>query len=142
MGARLHQREPEPVFFHDPGGDGAPSTSAWRAPAFATHHDQHLIEERGEDLRLAYVALTRARHQAVIWWAGSWDSRNSPLGRLLFGREEDGNVAADAAADRPRTTWCSPGSSELEQAAPRSISVDALDVVPDVAVSPTGSDRR
>ena len=41
-------------------------------------------EQRGEDLRLAYVALTRARHQAVVWWAGSWDSRDSPLGRLLF----------------------------------------------------------
>ena len=27
-------------------------------------------EQRGEDLRLAYVALTRAKHQAVVWWAG------------------------------------------------------------------------
>ncbi len=39
-----------------------------------------------------YVALTRARHQAVIWWAGSYGSRDSPLGRLLFAREDDGNV--------------------------------------------------
>ncbi len=39
-----------------------------------------------------YVALTRARHQAVIWWAGSFASRDSPLGRLLFAREDDGNI--------------------------------------------------
>ena len=31
---------------------------------------QHVAEQRGEDLRLAYVALTRAQHQAVVWWAG------------------------------------------------------------------------
>ena len=34
-----------------------------------------------------YVALTRARHQAVVWWASSWDSRSSPLARLLFAPE-------------------------------------------------------
>src|SRR5581483_8420213 len=44
-------------------------------------------------LRLAYVALTRARHQAVVWWAGSYDARHSPLGRLLFFRDEHGDVA-------------------------------------------------
>ncbi|HWF53811.1 MAG TPA: PD-(D/E)XK nuclease family protein, partial [Solirubrobacteraceae bacterium] len=55
-------------------------------------------ERRGEDLRLAYVALTRARHQAVVWWAGSWDSKNSPLGRLLFARDGEGNVAPRGSA--------------------------------------------
>jgi exodeoxyribonuclease V beta subunit len=40
------------------------------------------------------VALTRAQHQAVVWWAGSWDSRHSALGRLLFARADDGTVAA------------------------------------------------
>jgi exodeoxyribonuclease V beta subunit len=33
----------------------------------------------------------------VIWWAGSWDSRNSPLGRLLFARDADGAVASEGA---------------------------------------------
>jgi exodeoxyribonuclease V beta subunit len=41
------------------------------------------------------VALTRARHQAVVWWAGTRDSRHSPLGRLVFFRSDDGTVAAD-----------------------------------------------
>ena len=59
---------------------------------------QHVDEQRGEDLRLAYVALTRAKHQAVVWWAGSFDSRNSALSRLLFARDDEGNVASSGAA--------------------------------------------
>ena len=51
-----------------------------------------VTEEDGEELRLAYVALTRARHQAVIWWAGTRDTCTSPLSRLAFAREEDGTV--------------------------------------------------
>ena len=53
----------------------------------------HVAEQRGEDLRLMYVALTRARHQAVLWWAGAKDAGDSPLGRLLFARGEGGAVA-------------------------------------------------
>ncbi|MGQ0520549.1 MAG: UvrD-helicase domain-containing protein [Actinomycetota bacterium] len=89
-----------PALYHDPGagdrhtihvgmGGGPGFTAAWR---------QYVEEQRGEDLRLAYVALTRAQHQAVVWWAGSWDSRNSPLGRLLFSRDGEGNVAVDGSS--------------------------------------------
>ena len=59
---------------------------------------QHVDEQRGEDLRLAYVALTRAKHQAVVWWAGSFSSRDSALSRLLFARDGEGNVASSGAA--------------------------------------------
>jgi exodeoxyribonuclease V beta subunit len=53
-----------------------------------------MVEQRGEDLRLAYVALTRAKHQAVLWWAAGKDSENSALFRLLFSRGADGSVRA------------------------------------------------
>ena len=36
----------------------------------------------------------RARHQAVVWWAGTWQGKDSPLSRLLFDRDDDGVVAA------------------------------------------------
>ena len=55
-------------------------------PGFQATRSSTQIEQRGEDLRLAYVALTRAMHQAVIWWVGSTTSRNSPLERLLFAK--------------------------------------------------------
>jgi exodeoxyribonuclease V beta subunit len=89
-------RDPEPVFFHDPQAgfrrtiDVGLEGRAWNA-----HVRRHRDEQRGEDLRLAYVALTRAKHQAVIWWAGSYDSRHSPLGRLLFAKGADGNIAPE-----------------------------------------------
>jgi exodeoxyribonuclease V beta subunit len=89
-------RDPEPVFFHDPAAgfrrtiDVGLDGRAWDA-----HVRRHRDEQRGEDLRLAYVALTRAKHQAVIWWAPSYDSRHSPLGRLLFAKGPDGNIAPE-----------------------------------------------
>ncbi|HEV7862034.1 MAG TPA: 3'-5' exonuclease, partial [Acidimicrobiia bacterium] len=58
------------------------------------HRSAFLVEQRGEDLRLAYVALTRAKHQAVLWWAAGKDSENSALFRLLFARGADGSVRA------------------------------------------------
>jgi exodeoxyribonuclease V beta subunit len=92
----------QPVFFHDSdAADARTLDVSLEGVGFRRHQSQSLVEQRGEDLRLAYVALTRAKHQAVVWWAGSWDSRNSPLGRLLFARDSEGNVAAwsDAPPD-------------------------------------------
>ena len=83
-----------PVAFHDPdAGDVRTIDVGLEGPDFDRHKQQHLVEQRGEDLRLAYVALTRAQHQAVVWWAGSWNSRDSALGRLLFARDDVGTVA-------------------------------------------------
>ncbi len=92
-------RDREPVTFHDPAaGDARTIDVSLEGPDFARHRRQNLVERRGEDLRLAYVALTRAKHQAVVWWAGSWNSRDSPLGRLLFARAVDGTVAVEGEA--------------------------------------------
>jgi exodeoxyribonuclease V beta subunit len=85
--------EGEPVYFHDDGGTRGVDV-ALEGPAYDAHRARFVSEERGEDLRLAYVALTRARHQAVVWWAGSYTAGDSPLGRLLFARDAQGNVAA------------------------------------------------
>jgi exodeoxyribonuclease V beta subunit len=46
-------------------------------------------EIEGDDLRLMYVAFTRAKHQLVVWWANSRGIATSPLARLLFGNHED-----------------------------------------------------
>ena len=82
-----------PVAFHDPDrGDARVVDVGLEGPEYRAHKLQYLIEQRGEDLRLAYVALTRARHQAVVWWVGSSTSQHSALGRLLFARDADGNV--------------------------------------------------
>lgn len=85
--------EDEPVFFHDPAAaDERTLDVGLEGPEFMDHRRAYVAEERGEDLRLMYVALTRARHQAVVWWAGAYGSQDSPLSRLVFAREEDGSI--------------------------------------------------
>jgi exodeoxyribonuclease V beta subunit len=92
-------RDPEPVFFHDPAaGDRRTVDVGLDGRGFSAHARQQRVEQRGEDLRLAYVALTRAKHQAVIWWTGSYTSRHSPLARLLFAKDESGNVASEGSS--------------------------------------------
>ncbi len=86
-------RPKEPVAFHDPAAGYKHTVDVGlEGRTFKRHFDQYVIEQRGEDLRLAYVALTRAKHQAVIWWAGSRDSCHSPLARLLFAKDDDGSI--------------------------------------------------
>ena len=117
-------RDPVPVFFHDPAaGDLRTIDVGLDSRGFAAHVRQHRVEQRGEDLRLAYVALTRAKHMAVVWWAGSRDSRDSPLGRLLFAKDADGNVAAEGRST-PADPVADTRFQELAQHAPGCVSVE------------------
>ena len=87
----------EPPAYHDDQNDDlwTIDVGGKHGPEIARHQRLRDREQRGEDLRLLYVALTRTMHQATVWWAGSYESRNSPLGRLLFARDEAGVVAAE-----------------------------------------------
>jgi exodeoxyribonuclease V beta subunit len=113
-----------PVAYHDPAaGDRRTIDVGLQGPDFERHKQQHLIEERGEDLRLAYVALTRAKHQAVVWWAGSFSCRDSALGRLLFERAADGSVPA-TGRKTPTDSEAVARFEALAAAAPGCISVE------------------
>jgi len=48
--------------------------------------DRATEEEDAEELRLTYVALTRAQSQVVAWWGRSRDAAQGGLTRLLLGR--------------------------------------------------------
>jgi exodeoxyribonuclease V beta subunit len=116
--------EGEPVLFHDPrGGDRWTLDVSPGGSERTAHARQRLLEERGEQLRLAYVALTRARHQATVWWAGSFDSRYSPLGRLLFAREESG-VVLPQSKGTPDDLSALQRFGELARSAPDAIAVE------------------
>ncbi len=56
----------------------------------------HRAEEAGEDLRLLYVALTRAKCQLVVHWAPATTTAGSPLHRLLIGRPSPGEQPAES----------------------------------------------
>ncbi len=114
----------EPVFFHDPAaGDRRTIDVGLDSRSFQAHAQQHRLEQRGEELRLAYVALTRARHQAVIWWVGSFDSRHSPLGRLLFAKDAAGDVAPSIGFT-PKDSDVVARLRQLAAQAPGAISVE------------------
>jgi exodeoxyribonuclease V beta subunit len=81
-----------PVVFHGAGGAALDPGRAEGNPGYEQHRDAERRDERGEDLRQLYVALTRARHQVVIWWVRTKGGRDSPLGRLIMFRDEAGNV--------------------------------------------------
>jgi exodeoxyribonuclease V beta subunit len=70
------------------------------APGRSERFAQHLAEESGEQLRLLYVALTRAGCQVVTWWAPSRNTPTSPLQRFLY---RPGEADAEPAASYPLT---------------------------------------
>jgi exodeoxyribonuclease V beta subunit len=41
-------------------------------------------ENAGDDLRLLYVAFTRAKYQLVVWWADTQNSSDTALSKVLF----------------------------------------------------------
>lgn len=60
-------------------------------PRASRYRDRWLAyeqEDADEDLRLAYVALTRAQCQVVLWWAPAYNAATSALHRLLFAERE------------------------------------------------------
>jgi exodeoxyribonuclease V beta subunit len=50
-------------------------------------------EDAGEELRLLYVALTRAVSRLLVWWAPGYNTNHAPLHRLLFAPHPTGMPA-------------------------------------------------
>jgi exodeoxyribonuclease V beta subunit len=88
--------------YHDPDNGDRRTLDAGgkEGPQYDAHARLDTEEEAGEQLRLAYVALTRARHQVVVWWAASQDSHRAALTRLLL-RADDGTVPPEKVPKVP-----------------------------------------
>jgi len=114
--------ERNPIYFHDEDGVRAVDVGL-TGEDYKAHLLRHNMEERGEELRLAYVALTRARHQAVIWWASAWYANDSPLGRLLFAQRPDGYVDWRGGR-RPREDDALARFEQVAERAPHAVSVE------------------
>jgi exodeoxyribonuclease V beta subunit len=125
----------EPLSFFDEEAGERRLDVSLEGVAYRKHSQQALAERRGEELRLAYVALTRARHQAVIWWAGTWQASTSPLNRLLFGRGEDGEVSTEAATPDDESAMAT--LAQLAAKAPGHVAVERSALGPPVSWSPS-----
>ena len=96
------------------------------------------IEAASDDIRLTYVALTRAQSQVVAWWAPTWDEPNGGLSRLLRGRRPGEAVvpvslpdrATDAEAIGVFRSWEAAGGPVVEQALIGAPSRSAVEELP------------
>ena len=106
---------PSTLLLHDEDGRRVLDVGGRTGNGYAARKLVRDAEEAGEELRLLYVALTRAQCQVVLWWAPSYSTAVSPLHRLLFGRakgsvqpEDKIKVPDDAIAVRQLESWASP----------------------------------
>ncbi|MEQ3550094.1 UvrD-helicase domain-containing protein [Pseudonocardia nematodicida] len=86
---------PDTLLYHDAAGDDGPSrrlldVGGSSGPDRQRRTGLHQAEESGEDLRLLYVALTRARSQVVAWWVPATTTAASSLHRMLVGHPGPG----------------------------------------------------
>lgn len=94
------------------------------APMDAANVAESRAEDAAEELRLTYVALTRAQSQVVVWWARTKNSVHSGISRLLLGRAEGDSAVPRAlqvapSVDETRaqlTRWQEAGGLVLESA--------------------------
>lgn len=116
----------EAVLYHEPDGTRCLDIGGTGGPGYPAVTAKGRAEMAGDDIRLTYVALTRAQSQVVAWWAPSWDEVNGGLSRLLRGRVL--NQAAvpdslepkvdDASVLAHLRKWEGAGGPHLEQAVP------------------------
>jgi exodeoxyribonuclease V beta subunit len=89
-------RDPDVPLLHDETGARVLDVGGESGEGWKERVARHRAEEAGEDLRLLYVALTRARCQVVTWWVPATTTATSPLHRLLIGRPAAGRDPAEA----------------------------------------------
>jgi exodeoxyribonuclease V beta subunit len=114
---------------HDAGGNRVLDVGGTSGPTYSANAKGYIAEELGEDLRLLYVTLTRARCQVVVWWARATTTADSPLHRLLFGDVIAGRV--------PESRVSLPDDAQLRQRMQQLVDAAGGDVdVTEVADSP------
>ncbi len=131
-------RDKEPVVYVDP--DSGLRTFDLSGGADWPNEDQAQArrqwaadEAAGERLRLLYVALTRAQHQTVVWWARADRSNQSALAHVLFARQ--GAAIDSEAFGRPAVSVPSDGQAvshfaALLEAAEGTVAVGVVDEAP------------
>ena len=88
-----------PVFHDD---DGHRALGVGGSGSVHDRQVERAAEERDdEELRLLYVALTRARHKVVVWWASAFDADKAAFARVLCGQHEATGVVARQLRHKP-----------------------------------------
>src|SRR6185436_11517743 len=113
----------EMMLFHE-GATRCLHIGGPRSADYAAMEALGRVEAANDDIRLTYVALTRAQSQVVAWWAPAWDEPNGGLSRLLRGRGTGGRdvpgrcspaTISDSDAMRIFGDWQAAGGIALEE---------------------------
>jgi exodeoxyribonuclease V beta subunit len=133
----LHQ----PVLtFHDAGGRALDVGGSRKGePTYDANKERSQEEHAGELLRLLYVALTRAEHQVVVWWAPCRDAARSGLGRILFARDQDGRLDTSRTGVAPSDDRCRERLGLLVERAGGHLALEETDREPSTAPLPPGA---
>ncbi len=128
-----------PYFFADEVVAGAPPVRSvdiandldWPdAEAAKQRKDLAAAEAAGDQLRLLYVAITRAEHHLAIWWSRYQGTSSSPLSKVLFSRNDDASFIVEgdavAAAKEPKDHPITPVIEYLVAASSGNLSVVAV----------------
>jgi exodeoxyribonuclease V beta subunit len=78
------RHDPATAVFHDELDHRVRDVGGPGSPNWAAHVRQHKQEEVDDELRLTYVAMTRAQSHLLLWWAPTFNTPHSPLQRLLL----------------------------------------------------------
>jgi len=104
---RWNPSSPDILRLHDDAGDRVLHVGGPGSLGYVDARRRHSDEELGEDLRLLYVALTRATSQVVAHWAPTTTTATSSLHRVLLGERTSDHLpdsvvvpTDDAVADR------------------------------------------
>jgi exodeoxyribonuclease V beta subunit len=144
-----YEREPAVPLFHEAGGTRRMLNVGGRTdPMFRQHCQWDRSEDLGEDLRLLYVALTRAQNRAVAWWAPSPRStRSAPLNRLLFTRDPAAQVPDSVTFPQPASVLAAlaplelPGRLSIAAVVPAAARIWQRPDLPDAVISAATFDR-
>ena len=128
-------RDPEVPLLHDEAGRRVLDVGGETGEGWKERCARHRAEEAGEDLRLLYVALTRAQCQVVAWWAPATTAATSPVHRLLLGRAPGAPGTAGGAPFEPAERYRVPADAAA-------LAALRAWAGPDIAVEPVGSARQ
>ncbi|NDL56515.1 UvrD-helicase domain-containing protein [Phytoactinopolyspora mesophila] len=108
FGFNRHIYDDELLLFHE-NGVRSLDIGGKQGAGYSANKTRWRAEVAGDDIRLTYVALTRAQSQVVAWWAPSWDEVNGGISRLLRGRKQGDPVVPNnldkAPSDNDVLAW-------------------------------------
>ena len=141
--ARGGQRKPTADYY-----DAEPGTPVLDLDPSDDAYDREHVEEHADELRLLYVALTRAEHRCVVTWSPEGGAEHAPLAWLLHGREggDDASAAQDLKDHAAGVRGLGAGEwhAEVEAFAnriPGAVSVRMIDEPPDDEAEPATGDE-